>query len=137
MTRRTTMLLAAALASAMAWQCLPSGDGAACAQGWEGRRQISYQDPDDLFYNYYVGPQPSGTAAQMYVSPLPVPARVGHTYVTYQPLMPHEFLYAHGTACCPGRSYYTHYPGAGWTRTNVRYKAAGNWLQWAHFRLHY
>ena len=52
---------------------------------------ISYQDKRDLFANYYVGPQPSGTAAQMYVSPQPVPANVGHTYTTYQPLMPHEY----------------------------------------------
>ena len=28
---------------------------------------------------------------EMYVSPLPVPPNVGHTYVTYQPFMPHEY----------------------------------------------
>jgi hypothetical protein len=44
-----------------------------------------------------------------------VPARVGHTWVTYQPFMPHEYLYKHD------RAYYTHNPGAGWRRTNVRY----------------
>ena len=51
----------------------------------------------------------------MYVSPLPVPANVGHTYTTYQPFMPHEYMYNHQ------RSYYTYNRGAGWTRTNVRY----------------
>jgi len=95
------------------------------AQAHEGKWQriISYQDKRDLFANYYVGPQPSGTVAQMYVSPLPVPANVGHTYVPYQPLMPHEFLYKHT------RSHYAHTPGAGWTRAKVRYRTRGLKLQ--------
>ena len=83
------------------------------------RRQIRYQRPNDIFYNYYVGPQPSGTAAQMYPSPRPVPPNVGHTYVTYPPLMPHEFLYGHK------RSWYGHTPGAGWMRAKVRYSTFG------------
>jgi len=94
--------------------------------GWDGKRRISYQQQKDLFYNYYAQPGPyNGAAAGMYVSPRPVPARVGHTYVTYQPYMPHEFLYKHK------RAYYTHTPGAGWRRTNVRYGTFGlrldNW----------
>ena len=43
-------------------------------------------------------PSPARTTtrrAQMYVSPLPVPANVGHTYTTYQPFMPHEYTYSH------------------------------------------
>jgi hypothetical protein len=84
--------------------------------GWDGKRRISYQQQKDLFYNYYAQPGPyNGAAAGMYVSPRPVPAFVGHTYVTYQPYMPHEYLYKHK------RSYYTHTAGAGWRRTNVRY----------------
>jgi hypothetical protein len=84
--------------------------------GWDGKRHISYQQQKDLFYNYYAQPGPyNGAAAQMYVSPRPVPASVGHTYVTYQPFMPHEYTYKHE------RSYYTYNPGAGWRRTNVRY----------------
>ncbi|MGL4513928.1 MAG: hypothetical protein ACRCT8_12630 [Lacipirellulaceae bacterium] len=98
--------------------------------GWEGKRVISYQRPNDLFYNSYVGPQPSGTAAQMYVSPLPTPANVGHTYTTYQPFMPHEYMYKHH------RSYYTHNPGAGWTRAKVRYGTSGTLLQAASFGLY-
>jgi hypothetical protein len=89
--------------------------------GWDGKRKISYQQQKDLFYNYYAQPGPyNGAAAGMYVSPRPVPAFVGHTYVTYQPYMPHEFLYKHK------RAYYTHTPGAGWRRTNVRYGTFGN-----------
>ena len=59
-----------------------------------------------MFYNYYAQPGPyNGAAAEMYVCPRPVPAHVGHTWVTYQPLMPHEFMYKHK------RSYYTLQPG--------------------------
>jgi hypothetical protein len=53
----------------------------------------------DVFYNYWVPPVPAGSApgfgAQLYVSPRPVPPHVGHTWYTYPPLMPHEFLYKH------------------------------------------
>jgi len=94
--------------------------------GWDGKRRISYQQQKDLFYNYYAQPGPyNGAAAGMYVSPRPVPPFVGHTYVTYQPYMPHEYLYKHH------RAYYTHTPGAGWRRTNVRYGTCGlRWDNW-------
>lgn len=88
--------------------------------GWNGKRHISYQAQKDLFYNYYAQPGVfNGAAAGIYPAPRPVPAYVGHTWVTYQPFMPHELMYAHQ------RSYYTHNPGAGWTRTNVRYGTFG------------
>lgn len=71
----------------------------------------------DLFYNYYVPPGDcGGVGAAMYPCPRPTPPWVGHTYVTYQPLMPHEFLYRHH------RQYYRYHPGAGWTVTRVRWK---------------
>lgn len=47
-----------------------------------------------LFYNYYVDGAGS-VPAQLYLSPRPTPPLVGHTYITYEPLMPHEFLYRH------------------------------------------
>ena len=97
--------------------------------GWDGQRKISYQRSNDLFYNHYVGPGPSGVPAAMYTAPLPVPANVGHTYVTYQPFMPHEFMYKHH------RSTYNYHPGAGWTRTKVRYHTAGTMLQHWHYEL--
>jgi hypothetical protein len=95
--------------------------------GWDGKRHISYQQQKDLFYNYYAQPGPyNGAAAGMYICPKPVPPHVGHTWVTYQPFMPHEFMYQHH------RAYYTYNPGAGWRRTNVRYGTFGiraqNWL---------
>ncbi len=68
----------------------------------------------DLFYNYYVPPVGyGGVGAELYLCPRPTPPLVGHTYVTYQPLMPHEFLYKH----C--RCYRRYNPGSGWTRTFV------------------
>jgi hypothetical protein len=71
----------------------------------------------DLFYNYYVGPSCSGagTPAQLYLSPRPTPPWVGHTYTTYQPLMPHEYMYHH----C--RKYYKHYRDGGYTTACIKY----------------
>ena len=88
------------------------------------RAQGDYCGPysyPDLFGNYYVPPvacstYPGAVGAQLYVSPRPVPPWVGHTYVTYQPLLPHEFLYQHR------RTYYRgHGPHGGLTKTTVRW----------------
>ena len=46
------------------------------------------------YYNYY-SPSDDCISARLYPCPRPVPARVGYTYITYQPLAPHEFLYKH------------------------------------------
>jgi hypothetical protein len=51
----------------------------------------------------------------MYLSPVPVPPIVGWTWHTYQPLYPHEYLYAHK------RNYWSYNPGGGWTRTRVKW----------------
>ncbi len=48
-----------------------------------------------LFSNYYTVPGVPGTPAQLYLSPRPTPPLVGHTYITYPPFMPHEYLYRH------------------------------------------
>ena len=75
----------------------------------------NYAD-QDLFYNYYVGNNCGGMGAELYLSPRPVPPFVGHTYITYQPLMPHEFMYTHG------RTYHRYYNGGlGLTRAHVHY----------------
>ena len=61
--------------------------------------------PNNLFPQYYT--QGAGqTTAGMYPAPHWVPAHVGHTYGTYQPLMPHEMMYQHS------RNYFNFY-GAG------------------------
>lgn len=104
---RVTMVLAALL---VALGVAPDGANQACAQG----RQ---RTAPNLFYNYYVAPGAcGGVGAQLYLSPLPTPPLVGHTYITYQPLMPHEFLYSHS------RTYRRYHPQGGWTRTVVNWK---------------
>ena len=79
-------------------------------------RPRTYGQPD-LFYNYYVPPAGGSTVGvQLYPSPRPTPPLVGHTYVTYQPLMPHEFMYHHH------RTYHRTYDdGRGLTRSSVHW----------------
>ena len=54
-----------------------------------------YAPRPDLFYNYYAQPTGGGRPAVLYMAPRPVPPTVGHTYYTYQPLYPHEYMYPH------------------------------------------
>jgi hypothetical protein len=69
-----------------------------------------------LFANQYTQGYANQATAQMYVSPLPVPAWVGHTYYTYQPLYPHELTYAHT------HRYHSYYDNnRGLNRTRVHY----------------
>lgn len=68
----------------------------------------------DLFYNFYVPGRCGGVPAGLYPAPRPTPPLVGHTYYTYQPMMPHEMMYRHR------RTYYTRYDrGRGLNRTSV------------------
>lgn len=93
-----------------------------------GTSQAQAQSPQastpPMFVNYYGPAGPSGAPAQLYVSPRPVPANVGHTWVTYQPLMPDEFLWQHH------RRYVTPH-GWGRTKTCVSWGAAreATWLK--------
>ena len=76
-----------------------------------------HSTPGDLFYNYYVPPVGEGSVgAAMYPCPRPTPPLVGYTYITYQPLMPAEFLYQHH------RYYTTQHADAPPTRTSVRWR---------------
>ena len=78
---------------------------------------VRHSTPGDLFYNYYVPPVGSGSVgAELYPCPRPTPPLVGHTYITYQPLMPQEFLYRHH------RHYKTFHEDAPKTRTSVRWR---------------
>jgi len=58
--------------------------------------------PNHLFAQYTTQGQGGLTAGQ-YNAPHPVPSHVGHSYRTYEPLMPHEMLYEHQ------RNYYNYY----------------------------
>jgi hypothetical protein len=82
-----------------------------------GNCEYRFYGQPDLFYNYYAWPSCTGLGAELYVSPRPVPQHVGHTYMTYQPLYPHEFLYPHH------RTYHRYYNGGqGLNRTSVHWK---------------
>jgi len=59
----------------------------------------------DVFHNYYPNTMTGVNSANMYPTPYPTPPSVGHTYYTYQPLYPHEYLYQHR------RVYYNTYGG--------------------------
>ncbi|QDT07128.1 hypothetical protein K227x_55530 [Rubripirellula lacrimiformis] len=75
----------------------------------------SYGQPD-LFYNYYTKGNANGVNAKMYVSPMPVPANVGHTHMTYQPFYPEEMLYWHKN------KFHNNYDnGRGMNRTRAMY----------------
>jgi hypothetical protein len=90
--------------------------------GTEARAElIRHSSSGDLFFNYYVPPVGGGSVgAEMYLCPRPTPPLVGHTYVTYPPLAPHEFLYPHK------RVYRTQHEDAPPTRTSVRW----GWRPW-------
>jgi hypothetical protein len=91
-------------------------DGCGCGRGCHGCRGRemcpSYGAPHrpDLFYNYYLHNN-CGVPAHMYVSPVETPPHVGHTYFTYQPMYPHEWMYKHH------RTYVNYYDNA--KRKNV------------------
>lgn len=61
---------------------------------------------NNLFSQYTTQGSSNLTNAGMYPAPHWVPRKVGHTYNTYQPLMPHEMMYTHS------RNYYNFYGGA-------------------------
>jgi len=104
--RKNAIALLIAATLTMAW-------GLSDAQAEVFRHSTS----DDLFYNFYSPPVGCGSVgAELYPCPRPTPARVGHTYVTYQPLMPHEFLYKHH------RCYVTKHTDAPCTWTSVRWR---------------
>lgn len=69
-----------------------------------------------LFANQYTQGYANQATAQMYLSPTPVPQWVGHTYITYEPLYPHQMMYHH-------TDRYHHYydNGRGLNSTRVHY----------------
>jgi hypothetical protein len=99
------------------------GPGLGCRTCSNGECLYRFYGQPDLFYNYYAWPSCTGLGAELYISPRPVPPLVGHTYITYQPLYPHEFMYSHH------RTYHRYYNGGqGLNRTHVSYHSS--WLPW-------
>jgi hypothetical protein len=96
--------------------------------------QREYGQPD-LFYNFYTQGAANRANAQMYLSPIPIPPNVGHTFYTYQPFYPHHMLYPHQNR------FHNHYDcGRGMNRTRASYyyppvrQAASN-VYWNFLRM--
>ncbi len=114
MDRKPLRALAVTAATLMALAALGFLGLGNDAQAWDGN--VRHTGPNDLFYNYYTSPGYGGLSAELYPCPRPTPPLVGHTYITYQPLMPQEFLYKHS------RTYVRKTPGEGWTRAIVTWR---------------
>ncbi|MDZ4850786.1 MAG: hypothetical protein SGI77_15980 [Pirellulaceae bacterium] len=81
--------------------------------GTWGHRQVQ-----PLFDNYFTQGSANQANAALYVSPVGVPGWVGHTYNTYQPFYPHQYLYQHQD------KYHSYYDqGSGLNRTKATYWA--------------
>jgi hypothetical protein len=82
-----------------------------------------------LFENYFTQGNANEATAGMYMSPIGVPGNVGHTYYTYQPFYPHQYLYQHHDR------YHSYYDGGrGLNRTHATYYAppARSAVHWIH-----
>lgn len=113
---------------------IPSGTVDGEYVGSAGCMPRSYPTTD-LFYNYFTQGYCNQANAQMYLSPLPVPPHVGHTYYTYQPFYPHHMMYKHKDRF---HSYYD--CGRGMNRTRAVYsyppiKQAASNFYWNMLRL--
>ena len=110
---------------AMAGSYVPMGGGAG-GMGWGGTgaggtdsfANTLGKGTQPLFDNYFTRGNANSAEAALYMSPIGVPGWVGHTYNTYQPLYPHQFLYQHHD------SYHSYYDqGQGLNRTHAKYYA--------------
>ena len=113
---------------------LSPGEAGVIGGGSAGCLERRYGQPD-LFYNYYTQGYCNRANAQMYISPVPVPPNVGHTFYTYQPLYPHHYMFKHKDR------YHNYYDdGRGTNRTRVHYsyppvRTALSNLYWNKIRL--
>ena len=87
MAHRVSQAAIAAVLAAAAWFAM-AGDARAQSYGAPG-----WVSPEPNYYAMPTGPE--GLTAALYPSPRPTPPLVGQTYITYEPLAPHEFLYVH------------------------------------------
>ena len=110
MNRTRILAVVGTLTLLLLWGVESGNIGQARAEG------VRHSLPDDLFYNYWVPPVGGNSVgAELYPCPRPTPPMVGHTYVTYQALMPQEFLYHHS------RAYRTIHEDAPKTTTRVHW----------------
>jgi len=105
MARRLSQAVIAAVLAAATWLTM-AGDARAQGYGAPG-----WASPEPNYYAMPAGAE--GLTAALYPSPRPTPPLIGQTYITYEPLAPHEFLYIHH------RCYKTCNSGCQVTRTSV------------------
>lgn len=100
---------------AMAGSYTPYGMGSG---GMDSYANALGKGTQPLFDNYFTRGNANSAEARLYMSPVGVPGWVGHTYNTYQPLYPHQFLYQHHDR------YHSYYDdGRGLNRTHAQYYA--------------
>jgi hypothetical protein len=88
---------------------------AATSKAQDGYSPV-YNPGQNVFNNYFTQGGANQATAAAYISPVGVPGWVGHTYITYEPLYPHEFMYHHK------HRYHSYYDnGAGLNRTSAHY----------------
>ena len=85
-----------------------------------------------LFNNYFTQGASDQADAGLYISPVGVPGNVGHTYNTYQPFWPHEYMNVHTDRY---HSYYDN--GRGLNRTSAHYYVppARTAARWAYKKI--
>ncbi len=96
---------------------------AACAGAASAQAPVTYgmgpvpQAIPPLTYNYYYPPQGAAPyPPRMYLCPRPVPEFVGYTWISYEPMAPHEFLWRNH-----GRRYYRDHGDGGSTITTINW----------------
>ncbi|MCY2986199.1 MAG: hypothetical protein NTY15_21435 [Planctomycetota bacterium] len=101
--------------SPMPGSYVPMGMGSG---GTDSYANLLGKGTQPLFDNYFTRGNANSAEAALYMSPVGVPGWVGHTYNTYQPLYPHQFLYQHHDR------YHSYYDGGrGLNRTHASYYA--------------
>ncbi len=85
MAHRFSHSAIAAVLAAATWFAM-AGDARAQGYGAPG-----WASPEPNYYAMPTGPE--GLTAALYPCPRPTPPLIGQTYITYEPLAPHEFLY--------------------------------------------
>ncbi len=100
----------------MAGSYVPAGMGSG---GMDSYANLLGKGTQPLFDNYFTRGNANSAEAGLYMSPSTgIPGWVGHTYNTYQPLYPHQFLYEHQDR------YHSYYDGGrGLNRTHASYYA--------------
>ncbi len=122
------MGIAAVSSNSLLAQCSNCGGGAPMAGsytragmgsgGMDSFANALGKGTQPLFDNYFTQGNANSAEAALYISPIGVPGWVGHTYNTYQPLYPHQFLYQHHDR------YHSYYDdGQGLNRTHAKYYA--------------